>query len=111
MWFHPQHLTHGNITPYELVHRVKPDISHFRVFGCTAYVHVQKDQRDGAFGHHMQKCVFLGYPEGYKGWRFYNPTTKKVIITERADFDERYMPLKPYTLVWRVCTYLLWLKL
>jgi hypothetical protein len=42
----------------------------------------------------MQKCVFLGYLEGYKGWRFYNPTTKKVIITERADFDERYMPLK-----------------
>jgi hypothetical protein len=58
---------------------------------------MQKNQRDSAFGHHMQKYIFLGYPEGYKGWRFYNPTTKKVIITERADFDERYtcMPLKP----------------
>jgi hypothetical protein len=38
----------------------------------------------------MEKCVFIGYPEGYKGWKFYNPVTKKVIISERADFDERY---------------------
>jgi transposase InsO family protein len=36
-------LTHGNITLYKLAHQVKPDISHFRIFGCTAYVHVQKD--------------------------------------------------------------------
>ena len=38
----------------------------------------------------MEKCIFIGYPEGYKGWKFYNPVTKKVIISERADFDERY---------------------
>ena len=29
----------------------------------------------------------------YKGWKFYNPTTKKVVISERADFDERYFPM------------------
>jgi hypothetical protein len=41
----------------------------------------------------MEKCVFIGYPQGYKGWKFYNPTTKKTVICERADFDERYFPL------------------
>ncbi|KAI6147071.1 hypothetical protein BKA82DRAFT_4355507 [Pisolithus tinctorius] len=41
----------------------------------------------------MEKCVFIGYPEGYKGWKFYNPTTKCTVISERADFDERYFPL------------------
>ncbi|KAJ8584379.1 hypothetical protein M405DRAFT_774256 [Rhizopogon salebrosus TDB-379] len=41
----------------------------------------------------MEKCVFIGYAEGYKGWKFYNPTTKKTVIAERADFDERYFPL------------------
>jgi len=41
----------------------------------------------------MEKCVFIGYPQGYKGWKFYNPTTKKTIISERADFDERYFPM------------------
>ena len=41
----------------------------------------------------MEKCVFIGYPQGYKGWKFYNPTTRKVVISERADFDERYFPM------------------
>jgi hypothetical protein len=40
----------------------------------------------------MEKCGFIGYPQGYKGWKFYNPTTKKTVIAERADFDERYFP-------------------
>ncbi|KAI0923982.1 hypothetical protein AcV5_010529 [Taiwanofungus camphoratus] len=78
-------------TPFELWFKRKPDVSHLRVWGCTAYVHIQKDQRS-ALGPHMQKCVFIGYPDGYKGWKFYNPTTKKTIISERADFDERYFP-------------------
>ena len=38
----------------------------------------------------MEKCIFIGYPEGYKSWKFYNSVTKKLIISERADFDERY---------------------
>ena len=38
----------------------------------------------------MEKCVFIGYPDGYKGWKFHNPITKKVIISERAEFDERH---------------------
>ena len=36
------------------------------------------------------KNIFIGYPDGYKGWKFYNPETNKVIICECADFDERY---------------------
>ena len=39
----------------------------------------------------MEKCIFIGYPQGYKGWKFYNPLTKKVVISERADFDELYL--------------------
>ena len=38
---------------------------------------------------YIWKSVSLfGYPSGYKGWKFYNPETEKVIIFERADFDE-----------------------
>ena len=62
-------------TPYEIWHCKKPDISHLQVWGCTAYVHVQKDKCTG-IGSHMEKCIFIGYPDGYKGWMFYNPTTK-----------------------------------
>ena len=46
----------------------------------------------------MEKCIFIGYPTGYKGWKFYNPHTKRIIISERAEFDERVFPgLKQFT--------------
>ncbi len=78
-------------TPYQLWHKRKPNVSNLRVWGCAAYVHVQKDKRVG-IGAHMEKCVFIGYPMGYKGWKFYNPVTKCVVISECAEFDERYFP-------------------
>src|SRR4051812_32522015 len=82
-----------NATPYELWFKKKPNVSHLRVWGCTAYVHIQRDKRR-SLGSHMEKCVFVGYPPGYKGWKFYNPTTKHTFISERADFDERFFGLK-----------------
>ncbi|HVH78875.1 MAG TPA: hypothetical protein VM782_05770, partial [Stellaceae bacterium] len=80
-------------TPYERWTKRKPDLSRIRIWGCTAYVHVQKDRRT-TMGSHMEKCVFIGYPAGYKGWKFYNPVTKQIIISERAEFDERYFLFK-----------------
>ncbi|KAG1778097.1 hypothetical protein EV702DRAFT_1196512 [Suillus placidus] len=41
----------------------------------------------------MEKCVFSGYPDGYKGWKFYSPTSKHTVISECADFNERYLLL------------------
>ena len=74
-------------TPFKLWHGCKPNVSHFWVWESTAYVHIQKDKHD-TFKPHYEKCIFIGYPDGYKGWKFYNPTTKHIIISERADFDE-----------------------
>src|SRR6266436_9760463 len=42
----------------------------------------------------MQKCVLIGYPPGYKGWKFWDMSLKRSIISERADFDERYFPAR-----------------
>ena len=77
-----------NAMPYELWNGCKPDVSHLRVWGCTAYVHVQKEKCP-ALRPHYEKCVFVRYPDGYKGWKFYNPTTKCTVISEHTDFDER----------------------
>src|SRR5688572_8497453 len=78
-------------TPYEAWHGKKPDLSPFRVFGCTAYVFVQKDKRK-KLESHMEKCIFVGYPAGYQAWDFYNPVTRRYITSERAEFDERAFP-------------------
>jgi transposase InsO family protein len=88
---HPSARIGGNTTPFELWHKRKPDVSHLKVWGCLAYVHVQKDKRD-ASGSHIEKCIFVGYPTEYKAWEFYNPVTRKMVISERAVFDERFFP-------------------
>ena len=80
-----------NTTPYELWYKSKPDVAHFRVFGCTAYVHIKKDKRK-QLQSHTQKCVFIGYPTQYKAWLFWNPITKKEIVSNTAEFDERFFP-------------------
>ena len=33
------------MTPYECFYRKKPDVSNFKVFGCTAYAHISKEKR------------------------------------------------------------------
>ena len=87
------------VTPHEAFIGTKPDLSHLRVWGCTAYVLIQRDKRPlGSLGVHMEKCIFIGYPQGYKGWKFYNPETKKVLISERADFDERFFMLQKHSI-------------
>ena len=63
--------------------------------GCTAYVLIQRDKHP--HGTHMEKCIFIGYPQDYKGWKFYNPVTKKVVISERIDFDEHYFMLQRHS--------------
>ena len=85
------------MTPHEAWFKHKPDVSHLCVWGCLAYVFIQKD-KCRSLQFHMETCVFVGYPSGYKGWKFYNPTTRKYIISERAEFDERTFPgLGKYT--------------
>ena len=81
----------GDTTPHIAWTGKTPDVSYFRVFGCLSYVLV-KDKHRRALEPHSQKCIFLGYPPGTKAWLFYNPATKKTVISSHAVFDERYMP-------------------
>jgi hypothetical protein len=86
------------VTPHEAFLGTKPDLSHLCVWGCTAYVLIQRDKRPlGSLGAHMEKCIFIGYPQGYKGWKFYNPQTKKAVISECADFDEHFFMLQRHS--------------
>jgi hypothetical protein len=50
---------HG-ITPEEKFTGKKPDVSHFRVFGSIAYVHVL-DKKRSKLDPKAKKCIFIGY--------------------------------------------------
>ena len=47
----------------EVFSRVKPKISHLRIFGCPVYMHVPKEKRTKLEG---RKDIFVGYSEASK---------------------------------------------
>ena len=75
-------------TPYEVYFGRKPDVSHFRVFGCDAYVHVAKKQR-GKLDSKSQKMIFVGYNTVSKGYRLYDPQRREVVVSLDVVFDEQ----------------------
>ena len=64
----------GGKSPFEILNKTPPDISHLRVFGCLCFVrNIQRPQNK--FAPRSLKCMFLGYPSGTKGWRVYDLET------------------------------------
>ena len=58
-----------NITPTTAMHGVRPeekfigrklDLSHLKVFGCIAYVHILNEKRT-KLEPKVEKCMFIGY--------------------------------------------------
>jgi hypothetical protein len=55
----PTVAVHG-MTPKEKFIIKKPNVSHFIVFGCIAYVHVP-DEKRSKLDPKVDKCIFIGY--------------------------------------------------
>ena len=75
------------VTPFECFFGYKPDVSSMKVFGCLAYAHIPKSKRK-KLDAKSSKCIFVGYPEGTKGFKLYNPETKSFIKSRDVIFDE-----------------------
>ena len=76
------------ITPYEALFNCKPDVSHLRVFGCRAFVHIPKEQRK-KFEEKSRKSVFVGYPDGTKGYKLYDLKSRRFIRSRDVIFVEK----------------------
>nr|KYP50278.1 Retrovirus-related Pol polyprotein from transposon TNT 1-94 [Cajanus cajan] len=76
-----------NQMPEEAWSGVKPSVEHFRVFGCVTHVHVP-DARRTKLENKSCKCVLLGMSEESKGYRLYNPITRKIVISRDVVFEE-----------------------
>ena len=78
-----------NKTPFECWFQKKPDVSHMRVFGSLCYVHIPDSQRR-KLDAKSYKGIFVGYPEGTKGYKIYNLTSGKFVKTRNVMFDENH---------------------
>ena len=66
------------------------------VFGCVAFVHLHKRQRNKLTPQAL-RCVFLGYASYQKGYRCYHPPRKGMFVTMDVVFheDSMYFSFEP----------------
>ncbi|CAL9218311.1 unnamed protein product, partial [Arabidopsis halleri] len=74
-------------TPQEAWSGRKPGVSYLRVFGSIAHAHVP-DEKQSKLDDKSEKYIFIGYDNNSKGYKLYNPDTKKTIIRRNVVFDE-----------------------
>jgi hypothetical protein len=79
--------TLDDTNPHEAWSGKKPSLQHIRVFGCDAYVHVPKENKS-KLDKKVEKCIFIGYKDGVKGYKLWNPKTKKTVYSRDAVFRE-----------------------
>ncbi|KAD3067000.1 hypothetical protein E3N88_34880 [Mikania micrantha] len=77
-----------NCTPIEAWTGHKPSVHHLKIFGCIVYGHIPVHQRQ-KLDDRSEKCIFIGYAEESRGYRLYNPSTKKIQIERNVTFLER----------------------
>jgi hypothetical protein len=73
-------------TSYEAWHRRKPAVSHLWVFGCLAFG--KELGHIGKLDDRSTPGVFIGYAEGSKAYRIFDPGTQRVCTTRDVVFDE-----------------------
>ena len=80
-------------TPKELWSGQKLNISHLRVFGCLAWVHILKKRR-----HKLQPksraMIFVGYEPGSKGYQFWDAAHQRFENSCDVKFEEARFPAK-----------------
>lgn len=74
-------------TPEEFWSGKQPDLSHLRVFGCIAMVHIPKERRKKLDAKSAQ-CIFVGYSDDSKGYRLFNKATGKIVTARDVVFIE-----------------------
>ncbi|KAL8121277.1 hypothetical protein AgCh_018136 [Apium graveolens] len=74
-------------TPYELLKKMTPNISYFRVFGSKCFILDTQNNR-GKFDAKSTEGIFLGYSTTSKAYRVYNSVKNKVEESINIAFNE-----------------------
>jgi hypothetical protein len=77
----------SGLSPFEKLYGHVPDYFSFRVFGRTSFVLRPHPERSN-LSSHSAICVFLGYGEGKKGYRCFDPITHKLYVSRYVVFLE-----------------------
>ena len=77
------------IIPFEQWYKKKPDVSHFKVFGCMGYAFVPDHERR-KWDRKTQRLRFVGYGStfGTNGYRIFDERRRKLVVRRDVTFDE-----------------------
>jgi transposase InsO family protein len=81
------HRVLGMSTPEEAFTGIKPDVSHFKIFGSFVYVHVTKDAKK-KLESTVEVGIFVGYTETSHNYHVYFPNSKIIVMRRDIKFDE-----------------------
>jgi hypothetical protein len=76
-----------NKTPEEMFSGEKPEVIHFKIFGCLLFVHVPKENMK-TLDPYVWKGIFFGYSDTSKDYKIYIPSQWKVEINRDVTFNE-----------------------
>ncbi|CAJ2639893.1 unnamed protein product [Trifolium pratense] len=76
-----------DITLEEAWSGIKPSVSHFKVFGCIAYVHVPDNLRK-KLDDKSTTCIHLGISEESKAYKLYDSIKRKIVVSKDVKCDE-----------------------
>ncbi|XP_059639814.1 uncharacterized protein LOC132282224 [Cornus florida] len=82
----PMHII-GNQSPYERLYRILPAYNLLKVFGCACFVLLQPHERT-KLEPRARLCCFLGYRIKHKGYRCWDPISKRLRISRHVIFWE-----------------------
>jgi hypothetical protein len=74
-------------TPYELWHSIKPNLSHLKIIGSIAYVHVPKEKHT-KLDIHSHKGIMIGYGGGTNQYKVWDLVRKDIVVSRDVVFIE-----------------------
>ena len=71
-------------TPFEAWCDRKPNVTHFRVFGCPAW---ENRSSRGCKAQFFFPCTFISYEDSVKAYRLMDPETHQIFVEKDVNFE------------------------